>query len=42
MRELLGDGSLGGYYERPDEDVLRVWAAGVEETRELLEHGWDA
>jgi creatinine amidohydrolase len=40
VRDLLGDGSLGGYYERPDEDVLRVWAAGVEETRELLEHGW--
>ena len=42
VRELLGDGSLGGYYERPDDDVLRVWAAGVEETRERLEHGWDA
>jgi creatinine amidohydrolase len=40
VRDLLGDGSLGGYYERPDSDVLRVWAAGVEETRELLEHGW--
>jgi creatinine amidohydrolase len=42
VRELLGDGSLGGFYERPDEDVLRVWAAGVEETRALLESGWDA
>jgi creatinine amidohydrolase len=40
VRELLGDGSLGGYYERPDEDVLRVWAAGVEETRERLADGW--
>jgi creatinine amidohydrolase len=40
VRALLGDGSLGGFYERPDEDVLRVWAAGVEETREVLEHGW--
>ena len=40
VRDLLGDGSLGGYYERPDEDVLRVWASGVEETRERLEHGW--
>ena len=28
VRELLGDGSLGGVYERPDEDVLRVWAGG--------------
>ena len=41
-RELLGDGSLGGLYERPDEDVLRVWAAGVEEVRALLENGFDA
>ena len=40
VRELLGDGSLGGLYERPDDDVLRVWQAGVEEVRELIEHGW--
>jgi creatinine amidohydrolase len=40
VRELLGDGSLGGVYERPDADVLRVWEAGVDEVRELLEHGW--
>ena len=40
VRELLGDGSLGGLYERPDADVLRVWEAGVEEVRDLLEHGW--
>ena len=42
VRELLGDGSLGGLYERPDEDVLRVWQAGVEEVRDLLANGWDA
>ena len=40
VRELLGDGSLGGLYERPDDDVLRVWQAGVEEVRELIENGW--
>ena len=40
VRELLGDGSLGGLYERPDEDVLRVWQAGVEEVRDLIEHAW--
>jgi creatinine amidohydrolase len=42
VRELLGDGSLGGLYERPDEDVLRVWVAGVEEVRDLIENGWAA
>jgi len=40
VRELLGDGSLGGVYERPDADVLRVWEAGVAEVRDLIEHGW--
>ncbi|MFN2627156.1 MAG: creatininase family protein [Gaiellaceae bacterium] len=40
VRTLLGDGSFGGLYERPDEDVLRVWAAGVEEVRGLLADGW--
>jgi creatinine amidohydrolase len=40
VRTMLGDGSLGGLYERPDEDVLRVWDAGVAEVRGLIEHGW--
>jgi creatinine amidohydrolase len=40
VRELLGDGSLGGLYERPDEDVLRVWQAGVEEVRDVIANGW--
>lgn len=40
MREAAGDGQYGGFYALPDGDVLRVWAMGVEETRELLEHGW--
>jgi creatinine amidohydrolase len=40
VREELGDGSFGGLYERPDADVLRVWRAGVEEVRDLIESGW--
>jgi hypothetical protein len=40
MRAAAGDGQYGGFYSLPDEDVLRVWTAGVEETRHLLEHGW--
>ena len=40
VREQLGDGMYGGFYERSDEDVLRVWAAGVEETRALLAGDW--
>ncbi len=41
VRLRLGDGSFGGVYQRPDEDGLRVWSEGVEEVRELLEHGWE-
>jgi creatinine amidohydrolase len=40
VRTLLGDGSLGGLYERPDADVLRVWDAGVTEVRDILANGW--
>ena len=39
-REVLGDGSFGGLYERSDADVQKIWAAGVAEVRELLESGW--
>jgi len=40
VRELLGDGSFGGLYMRPDEEVLRIWQVGVEEVREMLARGW--
>lgn len=40
IRDLLGDGSFGGSYQRPEEEVMRVWQAGVEEVRALLESGW--
>ncbi len=40
VRELLGDGSYGGAYQRPDADTDAVWRAGVGEVRELLQNGW--
>jgi creatinine amidohydrolase len=40
VREVLGDGVFQGAYELPDEQVERVWQAGVAEVRELLENGW--
>ncbi|HEY5660699.1 MAG TPA: creatininase family protein, partial [Gaiellaceae bacterium] len=39
-RDALGDGSFGGPYEVPDEDVLRVWNVAVEELRARLASGW--
>ena len=40
-REYLGDGNMGGLYQRPDEDMQAIWDVAVEETRQLLETGWD-
>lgn len=40
IREYLGDGSFGGPYQLPDEDMLAIWEAGVAETRETLKQGW--
>jgi creatinine amidohydrolase len=36
LRANLSDGNYGGYYERNDEEMTKVWKAGVEETRELI------
>jgi creatinine amidohydrolase len=40
VRKYLGDGNFGGYYERPDEEMLAIWAIAVEETRALIEGPW--
>ncbi|HVC19738.1 MAG TPA: creatininase family protein [Vicinamibacterales bacterium] len=40
VREFLGDGNFGGAYQKPDEQMMQVWRAGVEETREVLEGPW--
>jgi creatinine amidohydrolase len=40
VRTLLGDGNYGGYYQRPDAEMLALWQIGVEETRALLTGSW--
>ena len=40
VRALLGDGNFGGLYERPDSDMLAIWAVAVAETRAVLEGPW--
>ncbi|UDL93836.1 MULTISPECIES: creatininase family protein [Lichenihabitans] len=40
VKTLLGDGNFGGYYERPDTEMLAIWQVAVEETRALLEGPW--
>ena len=40
VRDYLGDGNFGGYYERPDADMQAIWDIAVAETRALLEGPW--
>lgn len=39
-RVLLGDGNFGGYYERPDDDMLAIWNVAIAETRVLMQGPW--
>jgi creatinine amidohydrolase len=40
MRERLGDGSFGGWYERPESEMMAIWRIAIDETRSLLRDGW--
>lgn len=41
LRQYLKDGNFGGLYQREDEEMIKIWCAGVEETRALLTEAWD-
>jgi creatinine amidohydrolase len=40
LRTYLGDGNYGGRYKRSDEEMMKIWQVGVEETRELISN-WE-
>ena len=40
VRELLGDGNMGGVYQKSDSVMKELWRVGVEETREVLSGPW--
>jgi creatinine amidohydrolase len=40
LREYLGDGNYGGYYQRSDDEMLALWQVAVDETRALLDGAW--
>jgi len=40
LRTYLKDGNFGGRYQRDDDEMMKIWRAGVDETRELLASGW--
>lgn len=39
-KKILGDGNYGGYYERPDADMLAIWEVAVAETRAIIADNW--
>ena len=41
MRTAYGDGNYGGYYQRPDDEMVAIWQVAVAETRTLLAERWD-
>jgi len=38
LREHLKDGNYGGWYQRSDDEMMKIWRTGIVETRELLEN----
>lgn len=40
VREYLGEGNMGGVFEKADEVMLELWQTGVAETRAALEGPW--
>ena len=40
FKEYLGDGNYGGYYQRPDEEMMAIWDVAIGEATEALEEGW--
>ena len=40
VRELLGDGSFGGRWQRPDDEMLKIWQIGVQEVQDALTGPW--
>ena len=40
LRAVIGDGNYGGAYQKPDEEMMALWAVAVDEAREAMEEGW--
>lgn len=36
-KAYLGDGNYGGFYQRPDEEMLAIWQVALAETREIID-----
>ncbi len=36
-RAYIGDGNYGGFYQRPDDEMLAIWQIALAETREIID-----
>ena len=41
IRAHIGDGNYGGCYQKSDAEMLALWQVAVEETRQVIESGWE-
>ncbi|HTR97141.1 MAG TPA: creatininase family protein [Candidatus Acidoferrales bacterium] len=41
IRERLGDGNFAGRYQRDDDEMWSLWRVAIDETRGLIESGWE-
>ena len=41
MKKVLGDGNYGGFYQRPDEEMMAIWEVTVAEAREAMSENWE-
>lgn len=39
-RDYLGDGNMGGLYQRSDDEMQALWDVAIAETRALIAEGW--
>ena len=37
---MVGDGNFGGFYQRPDAELMSMWEVAVSETREFITSNW--
>ncbi|MFH1764277.1 MAG: creatininase family protein [Gemmatimonadota bacterium] len=41
LKEILGDGNYGGFYQKSDEEMMAVWEVTVAEARAVMEEEWE-
>jgi creatinine amidohydrolase len=40
VKDMIGDGNFGGFYQRSDAEMQAIWDVAIAETRELIDDGW--